>query len=167
MQGCPKLNVIRPSRTPPKAVRSAHGKWKPKCCILYIFWNKTVLSHCLKVKLKCQHFSTMAWSTSEPLQGPKCTIFAVFLSKVKALRSLFEFYPHAYRVGNIWYYSWSSKSQPTLEKIKYCVNCSKIMSKKISSKNSQKILYQLHIYGDKQNKWYLKLLPDNNCNDCA
>ena len=101
MQGCQKLNVIRPSRTPPKAVRSAHGKWKPKCCILYIFWNKTVLSHCLKVKLKCQHFSTMAWSTSEPLQGPKCTIFAVFLSKVKALRSLFEFYPHAYRVGNI------------------------------------------------------------------
>ena len=103
MQGCPKLNVIRPSRTPPKAVRSAHGKWKPKCCILYIFWNKTVLSHCLKVKLKCQHFSTMAWSTSEPLQGPKCTIFAVFLSKVKALRSLFGFYPHAYRVGNIFF----------------------------------------------------------------
>ena len=35
-QGWQVLNVIRPSCTPPKTVRSSHGKWKPKFCLTFV-----------------------------------------------------------------------------------------------------------------------------------
>ena len=74
LQGCPKLNVIGPSCTPPKAVRSSHGMWKPKFCQILNFCtcysNKNGLWQCTTIELKCQQFFTMVWPTLEPSRGP-------------------------------------------------------------------------------------------------
>ena len=109
-QGCQELNVIRPSCTLPRAVRSSHGKWKPKfrpeiCCqILHLcisYSNKTGFSQWPKVKLKCQHFSTMAWTTSEFSRGHFMRNCCGFLShtycQVKALGITYFVYPHIYK----------------------------------------------------------------------